>query len=112
MGQSTIRLQSNSSLLKEGICIGVDNVYAAKRASGWYMDLYYNTPGTTSGQVYSLRLSFNLTQPSDSADQIMNAIMRAQQAPGSIVDVTINGSADGGKLYVINSITPSSKTPI
>lgn len=100
------------AVLGRELSVNVANAYAVKRASGFFVDIYYNTVGETSGKVQVLTLNFNSGVAGVDIEEIIyNAILEAQQAPRSIVKPVVP-NADGGKLFGVLPLRWAEKDPI
>ena len=112
MESCILTLPVNTALSNSKLSINVANAYAVKRASAFFVDIYYNTFGPTAGKVQVLTLNFNQSVAGIDIEEIIyNAILEAQQAPRSIVEPVIP-NADNGKLFAILPIRYAEKDPI
>ena len=103
---------SFETALGRELSVNVANAYAVKRATGFFVDIYYNTFAETAGKVQVLTLNFqSIITSVGIVDIIYNAILEAQQAPRSIVKPVIP-NADGGKLYGVLPLRWDEKDPI
>jgi len=101
-----------NSVINSKFSINVANAYAVKRASAFFVDIYYNTVGETTGKVQVITLNFNSSVVGVDIEEIIyNAILEAQQAPRSIVEPKVP-NADNGKLFAVLPIRYAEKDPI